>query len=95
MIKKIIDGLKVRWYALPKWQRHAGGSAVLVMIFSAISQLWGPIDWAFGALASMLIGVLKETKEKNTFASAMKDILLNMAGILFVIFALIILGNKI
>lgn len=94
-IKEVLRGIKEKWYGLPKWQRHAGGSAVLMMVFSAITQLWGPIDWVTGALASLIYGVIKEGLEDNTFATAMKDIMLNLAGVLFVIFVLIILGNKI
>lgn len=95
MIKKIFDQIKTNWYVLPKWQRHAGGSAVLVMCFAGLSQLWGPVDFMFGAIASLMFGVFKEGLENNTFETMMKDIALNLAGIIFTLLVLRILGNQI
>ena len=86
------ETLKERWYCLPKWQRHVGGSAVLMIVFSAIPQLWGAIDWSIGATAAMLFGAIKEGLEKNTIETAMTDIAMNMGGVGFVFWVLSLLG---
>lgn len=93
----MLESIKKRWNELPNWQRHAGGSAVLVMVFSAFTQLWGPIDWAMGAFFALAYGVFKEAffDKNNTIPEAMKDIAWNVIGIAFVILVLIVLGNKI
>jgi len=79
VFKKIIDGLKERWYCLPKWQRHMGGSAVIVMVLAGIMQKtpYG-IDWLVAGGGSLLVGIIKELLEDNTTKTFLIDVGLNL-----------------
>ena len=96
MIKKIIAGLKERWYRLHKTTRHAGGSAVLLMIAAGVMQMTGhTIDWAAAALISFVFGLIKELLQINTIKTLAYDVMLNSVGIALTVCALAALGNKI
>lgn len=86
------------FWALPRWQRHGGLSAILVFIFAALQLVLGSkeIDWLLAGGMSFLVGLIEAAvvDEDNTYTQMVKDILLNSAGIAFVLLAMLILGNK-
>jgi hypothetical protein len=92
---RVLRGIKESWYLLPNWQRHAGGSAVLVMIFTGIQQMiHSPLNWALSAVISLSLGVIKELlEEENTWTEALKDIVWNILGVVFVVLCVFVLGN--
>jgi hypothetical protein len=83
-IKRTLIGIKNSWYLLPNWQRHAGGSWVLIMCVAGIMQRFGDINWPLAGLIVFALGILKECfDKKNTLTEALKDIVWNILGILF------------
>jgi len=75
-IKKFLEDRG--WYDFPKWMRHTGGSAILILTLSGIQQMLGmSINWPLSGLLTIAIVLWKELAiDKTKWPTIMKEMLL-------------------
>lgn len=90
------SGIRERWYALPNWQRHAGGTAVIVMLMAGVQDfILGGISWIGACVLAWLLAFAKEMLDSDCGSDTATDLWWNTVGVIFVLLVIMVLGNNI